>query len=224
MSEFNPRRDAFHRIDEVPAALEGRLIPDGQSKCPWYVDRLICSDALSALRHLPDSCVDCIVTSPPYFGQRDYEIADQIGAEDAPDQYIAALTSVFAECFRVLTKTGSLWVNIGDKYEQLELLGLPWQLALSLRASGWILRSDIIWSKPNAMPSSIKNRFTTSHEYLFFFVKGKEYYFDADAVGSSFSSERTKSADGLASASVQVSRYSFRCFSRWPRQALHSRR
>ena len=182
MCACRSRSGALHRIDEAPAALERRLIPDRHSKLPWYVDRLICLDALSALRHLPDSSVDCIVTSPPYFGQRDYEIADQIGAEETPDQYIAALISVFSECFRVLADTGSLWVNIGDKYQQLELLGLPWQLALSLKAAGWILRSDIIWSKPNAMPSSIKNRFTTSHEYLFFFVKSKAYYFDADAV------------------------------------------
>jgi len=182
MPGFRSPQDSFDGSAEGPAMLEGKLIPDGPSERPWYVDRLICSDALSALRQLPDACVDCIVTSPPYFGQRDYGIAVQIGAENTPDEYIAALTKVFAECWRVLSRAGSLWVNIGDKYQQLELLGLPWQLALSLKASGWILRSDIIWSKPNAMPSSIKNRFTTSHEYLFFFVKSRDYYFDVDAV------------------------------------------
>jgi site-specific DNA-methyltransferase (adenine-specific) len=143
---------------------------------------VICADALVALSTVPSGIVDAIVTSPPYFGQRDYSHADQIGNEQTPDAYIARLTAVFRECRRVLKTRGTLWVNLGDKYQDGQLLGMPWRLAFALQHDGWILRSDVIWYKPNAMPSSVKNRFTTDHEYLFFLVKGEDYYFDTDAV------------------------------------------
>ena len=156
--------------------------PPDESVSPWYLDRVICDDALEALRRLPDGCADCIVTSPPYYGQRDYGHSEQIGIEETPERYLEALGLVFVECKRVLSNEGTLWINLGDKYSDSGLLGLPWRLALLLKTAGWLLRSDIIWHKPNAMPSSVKNRFTTSHEYLFFFAKTSDYHFDADAV------------------------------------------
>ena len=153
-----------------------------ETPSPGYLDRVICDDALGALRKLPANCADCIVTSPPYYGQRDYGHSGQIGIEETPEQYLEALGHIFMECKRVLSSQGTLWVNLGDKYSDGDLLGLPWRLALLLKSAGWLLRSDIIWHKPNAMPSSVKNRFTTSHEYLFFFAKTPDYHFDADAV------------------------------------------
>jgi DNA modification methylase len=140
-------------------------------------------DALQVIPQLPNACVDCIVTSPPYFGQRDYEAEHQIGSETTPDEYIAALVQVFSQCLRVLKDSGSLWLNLGDKYVDGNLLGMPWRVALALQSHGWILRNDIIWHKPNAMPNSVKNRLTVDHEYIFFLTKrGAEYFYDQDAI------------------------------------------
>jgi len=147
-----------------------------------YLNKIFCADALTKLRTFPDALVDCIVTSPPYYRQRDYLGEHQIGLEESPDEYVRRLVSVFGECRRVLKETGTLWLVVGDKYVGGEQLGMPWRLALALKDDGWILRSDVIWHKPNAMPSSVKNRPTTDHEYVFFFTKSKTYHYDADAI------------------------------------------
>jgi site-specific DNA-methyltransferase (adenine-specific) len=129
------------------------------------------------------SIVDCVVTSPPYWRQRDYRgRRGQAGQEPTPGQYIERLTAIFRECRRVLKPTGTLWLVVGDKYDEGRQLGLPWRLTLALIDDGWMLRADCIWHKPNAMPSSIKSRPTTDHEYVFFFTKSSNYYYDADAI------------------------------------------
>ena len=145
--------------------------------------KIICGDARDSLRDLPDDHIDVIVTSPPYFRQRDYEAhSRQIGAEKTPQEYVEQLVAVFAQGRRVLKSSGSLWLVIGDKYIDNELLGMPWRVALALKDDGWLLRSDVIWHKPNAMPSAVKTRPTTDHEYIFFFTKSKDYFYDADAI------------------------------------------
>jgi site-specific DNA-methyltransferase (adenine-specific) len=146
------------------------------------INQVVHGDALEQLQALPPDVVDTVITSPPYYRQRDYQGLRQVGLEKKPEQYIERMVSIFAECRRVLKKTGSLWLVIGDKYVKGEQLGMPWRVALALKDSGWILRSDIIWHKPNAMPSSVKTRPTTDHEYVFFFTKAKTYYYDVDAI------------------------------------------
>jgi len=146
------------------------------------VNQIFHGDARDCLGGFPNGLVDAIVTSPPYFRQRDYHGDGQIGLEKTPDEYVDQLVRVFSECLRVLKDTGTLWLNIGDKYLKGEQLGMPWQVALALKKEGWILRSDVIWHKPNAMPSPAKTRPTTDHEYVFFFTKAKDYYYDADAI------------------------------------------
>ena len=141
-----------------------------------------CGDALSVARSLPTDCIDTVVTSPPYYRQRDYGSKSQIGQEAAPAAYVERLTELFSELQRVVKPTGSIWLVIGDKYVQGELLGMPWRVCLSLKDSGWILRSDCIWHKPNAMPSSVKTRPTTDHEYVFLFSRSKDYFYNADAI------------------------------------------
>jgi DNA modification methylase len=152
------------------------------------------------------------VTSPPYFGLRDYGHDGQIGLEQTPDAYIAAMVEVF-QCVRdVLTDDGTLWLNIGDSYagagysnhkgtggtqredggkqrhlsgtgcKNKDLIGIPWMLAFALQADGWYLRQDIIWHKPNPMPESVRDRCTKAHEYIFLLSKSPKYYFDADAI------------------------------------------
>lgn len=147
------------------------------------INQIVNGNSLLTLQRMPPDFVDCIVTSPPYFGQRDYGMQGQIGNEENPIDYINNLISIFSECKRVLKDSGSLWLNLGDKYDKKNLLGMPWRVALALQDDGWILRNDIIWHKPNAMPHSTKNRLTTDHEYIFFFTKkDSNYFYDQDAI------------------------------------------
>ena len=180
------------------------------------MNKIICGDALTVLRTLPDKSCRYCVTSPPYFNLRDYGVPGQIGLEPTMQEYIARLVEVFAEVKRVLTDDGTLWVNIADSYGQnfrwgnkekasnkqmsnrgtvafmdkskkmnlpaKNLMGIPWRLAFALQDSGWILRQDIIWSKSNCMPESVRDRCTKSHEYIFLFAKRQRYYFNSDAI------------------------------------------
>ena len=177
------------------------------------MNEILCGDALAMLRSLPDGIVQTCVTSPPYFGLRDYGVPGQIGLEESPDEYIQKLVEVFREVRRVLRKDGTLWLNCGDSYagsgkggqseekrsenwqptyinkgltprgyKPKDLLMIPAQLALALRADGWYLRSDIIWHKPNCMPESVEDRPTTAHEHIFLLAKSERYYYDADAI------------------------------------------
>jgi len=168
-------------------------------------------EALQVLERLPSESVQCVVTSPPYWGLRDYNIPDQIGLEATLPQFINRLLGVFAEIRRVLRDDGVLWLNIGDGYtsgnrgwrasdgknparamsvrpntpeglKPKDLLGIPWRLAFALQDDGWYLRTDIVWHKPNAMPESVKDRPTRAHEYLFMFTKSERYYYDRESV------------------------------------------
>jgi DNA modification methylase len=143
-----------------------------------------CGDAGEILSTWPAEFIDCVVTSPPYYQQRDYlGQTEQVGREDSPAEYVARLARIFAEVRRCLKPTGSLWLVIGDKYDRDGAqLALPWRVALALIDEGWILRSDCIWHKPNAMPSSTKTRPTTDHEYIFFLTKSSDYFYNADAI------------------------------------------
>jgi DNA modification methylase len=163
-------------------SIDGAFSQPGRSDAHDSQLGIVCGDALAVLRRLPSSVVDVAVTSPPYFGQRDYNHPNQLGSEADPEEYVAKLVAVFHECRRVMTIQSTLWLNLGDKYGEGQLLGMPWRVALALQKDGWTLRSDIIWYKPNAMPSSVKNRPTTDHEYVFMFANGPEYYYDADAI------------------------------------------
>ncbi len=171
---------------------------------------IIEGDALHALRTLPERSIQCVVTSPPYWGLRDYNIDGQLGLENTLPQFLNHLVAVFNEVKRVLRDDGTLWLNIGDGYtsgnrgyrasdkknparamtvrpntpeglKPKDLQGIPWRLAFALQEDGWYLRSDIVWNKPNAMPESVKDRPTRAHEYLFMFTKSERYYYDYEA-------------------------------------------
>jgi DNA modification methylase len=219
--------------------------------------RLLVGHVLDRLAELPDESVHCCVTSPPYYGLRDYGLEPQVweendpacqhswgeegksgqrnrnvlgnlngcsplflhpstgafcqwcgawcgslGLEPTPELYIQHLVEIFAEVRRILRSDGTLWLNIGDSYARDEakgqhkpafrssggglkpkdLIGIPWMLAFALRGSGWWLRQDIIWSKPNAMPESVTDRCTKAHEYLFLLTKSERYFYDSAAI------------------------------------------
>lgn len=250
------------------------------------LDKIINENCLSGLKNIPDNSIDCCVTSPPYFGLRDYgtakwaggdencdHIADetktkkfgneefnenrpsreetkikgyyenvcpkcgakredqQIGMEETPDKFVQSLVGIFTEVKRVLKPEGTLWLNLGDTYsshkdcksvsdtlriggksqeanviekgksnsrntkalksvglKNKDLIGIPWMTAFALRASGWYLRQDIIWAKPNPMPESVTDRCTKAHEYIFLMSKSAKYYYDNEAI-------KTKMAD-----------------------------
>lgn len=145
--------------------------------------QIIAGDCRSILPTLPERSVHCCITSPPYFGLRDYGHPGQIGLERSPDAFVQELVAVFREVRRVLRDDGTLWLNLGDSYgKEKQLLGIPWRVGLALQADGWHLRQDIIWHKPNPMPESVGDRCTKAHEYIFLLSRSPRYYFDRDAI------------------------------------------
>lgn len=173
--------------------------------------KLIIGDARQALDSIDDQTFQTVVTSPPYWGLRDYGIEGQIGAEPKIDQYIEDLVKLFSEVRRTLRDDGTLWLNIGDSYtsggrtwrqadkklkargmsyrpdtpeglKPKDLIGVPWRLAFALQADGWYLRTDIVWHKPNANPESVKDRPARNHEMLFLLTKSEKYFYDWEAV------------------------------------------
>lgn len=143
---------------------------------------LIIGDCIKSMQSMPEKSVQTCVTSPPYFGLRDYGNDQQIGLEKTPDEFVNKLVEVFREVRRVLKDDGTLWLNLGDSYGDKQLLGIPWKVAFALQADGWYLRQDIIWSKPNPMPEPVKDRCTKSHEYIFLLSKSPKYYYDHEAI------------------------------------------
>lgn len=137
---------------------------------------LINGDCLHVLKNMPNNSVDMVITSPPYFNLRDYGNAGEIGAEKNYKEYIENLIEIFDEVYRVLKNTGSFWLNIDDVYENQTLLGIPDRLKVQMIDNGWICRNEIIWHKPNAMPSSAKTRFNNDFEKMYFFTKTNNYY------------------------------------------------
>ena len=140
-------------------------------------------NCLDILPTLPAQSVHCCVTSPPYWGLRDYGHADQLGNERTPAEYVQRMVQVFREVKRVLRDDGTVFVNLGDTYGSgKQLTGIPWRVAFALQDDDWILRQDIIWHKPNPMPESVQDRCTKAHEYVFLLTKQPRYYYDAEAI------------------------------------------
>jgi len=172
---------------------------------------VIVGDNRETLKQLPDKSVQTVVTSPPYWGLRDYGEDEQLGLEPKPNDFIENLCLVFDEVWRVLKDDGTIWVNLGDSYAQSgqrgggsydkerpgwfksprkapeglkpkDLVGIPWRFAFAMQDRGWYLRQDIIWAKPNPMPESVTDRCTKSHEYIFLMTKNPKYHYDHEAI------------------------------------------
>lgn len=146
---------------------------------------LLHGDALQVLKSLPDECIDFIMTSPPYWGKREYE-SGGIGLEKRPQDFISALSEITLELKRVLKGTGSFWLNLGDTYNGKGLTGIPWRVAIDLIDNqGWTLRNSIVWNKMKGGMDNSKDRLANVHESIFHFVKKpKGYYYNADAIRS----------------------------------------
>ena len=141
---------------------------------------MVAGDSAKVLRGFPTGSVNCAVTSPPYWGQREYD-GSGIGMERKFDLYRSRLVTVFGEVHRVLVDDGSLWLNMGDRYHSKDLMGMPWRVAFDLKDAGWILRNDIIWNKVRVTQGD-KDRLRDLHEYVFHFVKRRKYYYDRKSI------------------------------------------
>ena len=172
---------------------------------------LVAGDAAEALGLLPSCSVQTVVTSPPYWSLRDYEIAEQIGCNDGLSEYVKSIVVAFDALRRVLADDGTVWLNVGDSYtsgnrkyrapdrknrarampvrpptpaglKPKDLIGVPWRLAFALQDAGWWVRSEVVWYKPNAHPESVRDRPTKSHETIFLLSKNQDYFYDVSAV------------------------------------------
>ena len=145
--------------------------------------KIILGDALASLAAMPAKSVHCCLTSPPYMGQRDYGAgAGEIGKEETVEAYIERLLEVCFEVLRVLREDGTFFLNIGDRYLDGALAGLPWRAAFAMAAGGATIRQEIIWHKPSPMPSASPGRCTLAHEQVFMFTKGLDYFYDSVAI------------------------------------------
>jgi DNA modification methylase len=151
---------------------------------------ILVGDAATRLHELPESSVDTVVTSPPYFQLRDYGVKGQHGMEATIHGWVANLRAVFREVARVLVPTGGLFLNLGDSFSRHPKYGAPTKslilaperLLLALVQDGWIVRNKLIWAKTNPLPSSVSDRFTLTYEWVYFLVRQERYFFDLDAV------------------------------------------
>jgi len=145
---------------------------------------LFLGDSREVLRTMADDSVDCTVTSPPYYSRRRHvgDSVHEIGSEKTVEEYVEALASVGKELYRLTRATGSYWLNLDDKCERKEWLGIPWRVAFAMREIGWKIRSEVIWHKPKHVPNAATDRLTPAHELLFHFVKSKDAYYDMDAI------------------------------------------
>jgi site-specific DNA-methyltransferase (adenine-specific) len=153
-------------------------------------NQILLGDALRTLRTLPARSIDQVITSPPYFRLRDYQVPGQLGLEASVDEWVANLLAVVRECGRVLVPTGTLWLNLGDTYStgpsngaaRKSLLLGPERLALALVKEGWTIRNKIVWAKTNTVPTSVRDRLATKHEVIYVLSRSPRYFFNLDAI------------------------------------------
>ena len=165
-------------------------------------------DSVSVLKKFPDASIDVIITSPPYYNQREYDNGG-IGNEESYHAYIDDMLSVTSELFRVLKPTGSFWLNMGDTYEKKHLLGVPWRLAIQMEdEQGWIMRNEVIWNKVKGGLDNSKDRLGNVHEQLFYFVKqSKGYYYNADKIRKNPGKSKVVHGSVVSSTGVSGVRY-----------------
>jgi len=165
------------------------------------------ADSYSLLKLFPDNCIDCVVTSPPYWGHRAYANGG-IGLEDTWDDYVKNLLTIFCEVKRVLKPSGSFWLNIGDTYQRKSLVGIPWRVALAMTdKQGWILRNSVIWNKVKGAPDNAKDKLRNVYEPFFHFVKADCYFYDVDAIRSKPGQSKVVNGSVVSATGVSGIRY-----------------
>jgi DNA modification methylase len=207
---------ALTQPDTSTAALSGAIVDRGygpalfaHTASPSTTPLLLYGDALDVLRELPDESIDFVMTSPPYWGKREYANGG-IGLEDDPLAFVASLTAICGELRRVLRSSGSFWLNLGDSYSAKGLLGIPWRVALELTdKQGWVLRNTVVWNKLKGGMDNTRDRLANVHEPVFHFVKqAKGYYYNADAIRAK--PRLAKVVDGAVISATGVSGVRYR--------------
>jgi DNA modification methylase len=189
---------------EAPARRELQDYIGGESIRPLFM----LGETLEVLTGMPSESIDCCMTSPPYWGQRQYA-TEAIGLEGDYKDYVLRLAAIFLELKRTLKSTGSFWLNLGDAYLNKRLLGLPWRVAFELIDNqGWILRNDVIWNKLKGGPDNSLDKLRNVHEYLFHFVKSPiGYHYHADAIRSTPQTSRVVNGAIVSATGVSGVRY-----------------
>jgi DNA modification methylase len=191
-------------MSTVANAIDIQGYIESKSARPLFV----VGDCLDVLREMPNACVDCCITSPPYWGQRKYA-EEGVGLESTWVEYVHNLAAIFDEMRRVLKPTGSFWLNLGDTYEKKRLLGIPWRVAFALMDNqGWILRNDVIWNKVKGGPDNSNDKLRNTHEHLFHFVKiPKGYYYNVDTIRATPQRSRVVKGAIVSATGVRGVRY-----------------
>ena len=177
-------------------------IYNSDEKYPLFLQ----GDSLEVLKDLESESIDCCITSPPYWGMRQYENGG-MGLEASYTEYIDTLFAIICEVKRVLKPSGAFWLNIGDTYCNKSLQGIPWRVALRMIDDGWILRNDIIWNKHKGGMCPQKDRFGNIFENFFFFVKSSKYYFNADAIRTKSREAKIKNGAVVSATGVSGIKY-----------------
>jgi DNA modification methylase len=165
-------------------------------------------DSLRVLREIPDETFDFCMTSPPYWGKRQYENGG-IGLEPDFNDFVASLLGIFAEVRRVLRWTGSFWLNLGDTYKDKSLLCIPYRVAIALMdQQGWVLRNTVIWNKVKGGFDNTNDRLGSTHEPVFHFVKSmKGYYYDDNAIRANGRKSKVVNGSVVTGTGVSGIRY-----------------
>lgn len=176
----------------------------GASRRPLFLK----GECRSVLAEFPGESIDCLVTSPPYWGHRQYRNGG-IGEEGTFHEYVENLAAIFREVHRVLRRTGSVWLNIGDSYQAKSLVGVPWRVALALTDDiGFTLRNDVIWHKVKGGPDNADDKLRNVHEHVFHFVKQpKGYYYDDKNIRRTPSSAKVVKGAIVSATGVTGVRY-----------------
>ncbi|MFB2896355.1 site-specific DNA-methyltransferase [Aerosakkonemataceae cyanobacterium BLCC-F50] len=165
------------------------------------------ADTFALLQLFPDNCIDCVITSPPYWGHRAYANGG-IGLEEKWEDYIKKLLLIFHEIKRILKPSGSFWLNIGDAYQNKSLIGIPWRVALEMTdKQGWILRNSVVWNKVKGAPDNTKDKLRNIHEPFFHFVKIERYFYDVDAIRSKPRQAKVVNGSVVSATGVSGVRY-----------------
>jgi len=181
-----------------------RTYADGANTFPLFM----CGDARVVLAELPPASVDFVMTSPPYWGKRQYSNGG-IGLEPSPQDFVAHILEITGLLYRILKPAGSFWLNIGDTYQDKSLLGIPWRIAIAMiDRQGWILRNQVVWNKVKGSPDNAADKLRNVHEPLFHFVKTTHYYYDVDAIRSR--PMRSKVVNGAIVSATGVSGVRYR--------------
>lgn len=242
-SKLTPMGQVLPLFDEEQAPMPAtKDIPRNQTE-------IVVGDVRKVLNGFPDGVFQTCVTSPPYWGLRDYGVEGQIGAETDIRDYIKDLVAVFREVRRVLSDDGTFWLNIGDSFtsggrtwrdddaknkgrgmsyraptpeglKPKDLIGVPWRIAFALQEDGWYLRTDIIWNKPNCQPESVRDRPTRSHEFVFLFSKSEKYFYDHEAVKEPALDAKQKGKNRRSVWNINTEPYPGSHFAVFPRQLV----